>query len=440
MKHHGRLRPTWVLIGLLPLACGSTRPSTDAAPAEYYDPRTVHYRDEVFDPLVRAVQCYKAGFELAAPLIELGTDEAVELRFDDLRTTTLDLSYTIEHCNADWTPSDLAKGQYIEGAFQDMVRTPRMSFNTLQPFFHYSVQVPNPMMRPTRSGNYILKVFHSDDEADVVLTRRFLVMEKAVAIDARVMASRDVRVRDIAQQVDLTVRTNDLTVIDPFGDIKVAVLQNMNWTDVRTGLKPRFIRNNELIYDHPPEAQFMGGNEFRNFEIKDLRFPSLRVAAIRTGPELMEAVLADDPARHIRVYLEQPDINGRFLVRNDDVDGDPTGADHVNVVFSLPMEAPLEGGDVYVVGGFCDFECRKEYRMQYVPERKRYMLVAPLKQGFYDYLFAWLPQGAALPDLTRLEGSHFETENDYLVLVYLRDHQQRCDRLVGARFVNSRRG
>ena len=229
-------------------------------------------------------------------------------------------------------------------------------------------------------------------------------------------------------------------MIDPFGDIKVAVLQNLNWNDVRMGLRPRFIRNNELIYDHPPEAQFMGGNEFRNFELKNLRFPSLRVASIRTGQDLMEAVLADEPSRHIRVYLEQPDVNGRYLVRNDDVDGDPTGADYVNVVFGLPMDAPLPGGDVYVVGGFSDFVCRKELRMQYVPDRKRYMLVAPLKQGFYDYQFAWLPQGAHLPDLTRLEGSHFQTENDYLVLVYLRDHQQRCDRLVGARFVNSRRG
>lgn len=218
------------------------------------------------------------------------------------------------------------------------------------------------------------------------------------------------------------------------------VLQNLDWNDARSGLKPRFLRNNELVYDHPPEAQFMGGNEFRNFELKNLRFPSMRVAAIRNGPELVEAVLAEDPSRHIRVYLEQPDINGRFLVRNDEANGDPTGADYVNVVFSLPMDAPLVGGDIYVLGGFNDFTCRKEHRMQYVPERKRYLLVAPFKQGFYDYRFAWLPEGTERPDPTRLEGSHFETENDYLVLVYLRDHQQRCDRIVGARFVNSRRG
>ena len=44
-----------------------------------------------------------------------------------------------------------------------------------------------------------------------------------------------------------------------------------------------------------------------------------------------------------------------------------------------------------------------------------------------------------LYDLSTLEGSHFQTENDYVVLVYLRDFAQRCDKLVGVKFLNSRR-
>ncbi|MBK9700530.1 MAG: DUF5103 domain-containing protein [Flavobacteriales bacterium] len=101
MKRNRRVHAVRALLVLLPLACGSAQPAMDALSPEYYVPRTVQYRDEVFDPLIRTVQCFKAGFELGAPVIELGSTEAVELRFDDLRTTTLDLSYTIEHCNAD---------------------------------------------------------------------------------------------------------------------------------------------------------------------------------------------------------------------------------------------------------------------------------------------------------------------------------------------------
>ena len=42
-------------------------------------------------------------------------------------------------------------------------------------------------------------------------------------------------------------------------------------------------------------------------------------------------------------------------------------------------------------------------------------------------------------DISAIEGSHYQTENEYLVLVYFSDRQQRCDRLVGLRFLNSRR-
>jgi hypothetical protein len=63
-----------------------------------------------------------------------------------------------------------------------------------------------------------------------------------------------------------------------------------------------------------------------------------------------------------------------------------------------------------------------------------------MKQGYIDYCFAFLPNGSSKPDLTTLEGSHFQTENDYAILVYLRDFTIRTDRLVGVRFLNSRRG
>ncbi|MBL7986117.1 MAG: hypothetical protein JNM91_14015, partial [Flavobacteriales bacterium] len=144
--------------------------------------------------------------------------------------------------------------------------------------------------------------------------------------------------------------------------------------------------------------------------------------------------------RNIRVYIEEPDINGKYLVRNDETDGDPLGADHVWVNFGLPLDAPLTGGDVYVYGGFSDLQCKKENRMVWMPDLKAYMLRTMIKQGYVDYCFAYLPNGSSKPDLTTIEGSHFQTENDYLVLVYLRDYSLRCDRLVGMRFVNSRRG
>ena len=78
--------------------------------------------------------------------------------------------------------------------------------------------------------------------------------------------------------------------------------------------------------------------------------------------------------------------------------------------------------------------------MTWVPEKRSYEASILLKQGFYDFTFATLAPGATVPDLTTIEGSHYQTENDYVILVHLTDRQQRYDRLVGVRFLNSVRG
>ena len=408
---------------------------------DYWATNTLLTTDHTYSPTVRSVQLFKAGFELSQPVIELGGTESLILRFDDLQPNIENLSYTLVHCDAGWKPSDLMPGQYLEGAYNDYLPSGDQSYNTLQPFIHYELEVPNAIMRPTRSGNYLLKVYRGSDEADLVLTRRFLVYEQGVRIDAKVQASRQVDMRDAAQQVDLTLYTNNLNVQDPFGDIRVVVLQNMRWDDVRTGFKPRFVRGSELVYDFPAEGLFMGGNEYRNFDLKNLRYATQRIARIEpgVGQQVYDAYLLPEARRTIRLYNNQQDINGRFLVRNDMVEGDPLGADYVKVHFTLPMTDPLMD-EVYVYGGLTDFQCKKDYRMNWTPAENAYTATALVKQGFYDFSFVTLPRGATVPDIGAIEGSHYQTENDYLILVYYTDRQQRCDRLVGMRFVNSRRG
>ena len=406
-----------------------------------HSPVQLSMTDQVFSPTIHTVQLFKRGFELAPPIIELGSADQLVLRFDDLQPNNENFSYTVVHCDALWQPSDLLSGQYLTGALNDYIPAGRLSFNTLQQFIEYEMALPNEMMQISRSGNYLLKVYRSDDPEDVVLTRRFMVFEQQTQIDAQIVASRNVDMRDIAHQVDLVVRHPALPVQDPFSEIHVSVLQNMRWDDLRSGLKPRFVRGTELIYDHPEQALFLAGNEFRNFDLKDLRFLTQRVQRIvpGVGQGVYEAFILPEEKRNISIYLDRQDINGKYFVRNDLVDGDPLGADYVMVHFKLPLHEELMD-EVFVYGGFSDFQCRKENRMTWSPQEKGYLASILLKQGLYDFSFVTLPRGAIAPDISAIEGSHFQTENDYIVLVYFTDHRQRADRLVGVRFLNSRRG
>ncbi len=422
-------------------SCSSSASTVASNPPDYYQANTLLYKDQVYSPTVHTVQLFKKGFELAPPVIDLGGESSLILRFDDLQPNIENLSYTVVHCTADWQASDLMAGQYLTGAMSDYVPSGRQSYNTLQPFIHYELEVPNGLMQIARSGNYLLKVYRGSDEEDLVLTRRFMVTEQRVNIDARVLASRNVDLRDVAQQVDLTIRHPGVSIRDPFGDVHVTILQNMRWDDARTNFTPRYVKDNELVYDFPEQGLFLGANEYRSVDLKNLRFATRNVGRITPGlgAGVYEAFLVPEPKRNIRVYDNQRDINGKFLVRNDVVDGDPLGADYVKIHFTLPMPEEL-GDDVYVYGGLSDFECQKAFRMAWAPETRTYELAGIVKQGYYDFTYATLPAGATIPDLTAIEGSHYQTENDYLILVYLTDHQQRYDRLVAVRFVNSVRG
>jgi len=437
MKH----MRAWQMMALALAGCASAAPSTTSDNSLPATPRPAFATvDRTYSPTIRTVQLFKQGFELAPPVIELGGTEQLVLRFDDLQPYTENLSYTMVHCDHAWQPSDLMPGQYLEGATTAYLPAGSTSYNTLQPFIQYELTLPNSEMRPIRSGNYLLKVFRGSDEEDLVLTRRFLVFEQRAAVNAQVQATRQVDLRDMAQQLDFVVNTNALPVLDPFGEVHVTLLQNFRWDDARAGAKPRFVRGTELVYDFPDQGLFMGGNEYRNFDLKNLRFATQRIARIvpGIGERIYEAWLLPETRRSIRRYNSEPDINGRYLVRNDQVDGDPLGADYLKVHFKLPLEAPLANA-VYIYGQLSDFQCKEEFRMRYSPEDTAYVAEPLLKQGFYDFSFVTLPQGSSAPDIAAIEGSHFQTENDYLVLVYFTDRNQRLDRLVGLRFVNSAR-
>ena len=76
-------------------------------------------------------------------------------------------------------------------------------------------------------------------------------------------------------------------------------------------------------------------------------------------------------------------------------------------------------------------------KLDYDPAKNRYYIQLFLKQGVYDYEYVWVPDGTNKPDNTFFEGSHFETENEYQVLVYYHPAGARWTELVGYRTFNS---
>jgi hypothetical protein len=78
--------------------------------------------------------------------------------------------------------------------------------------------------------------------------------------------------------------------------------------------------------------------------------------------------------------------------------------------------------------------------MKYNDTLKAYEKELHLKQGYYNYMYLYANDTSSKADSRLIEGSHFDTENDYLFRVYYSDPGDFYDRLILYHISNSRKG
>ena len=109
--------------------------------------------------------------------------------------------------------------------------------------------------------------------------------------------------------------------------------------------------------------------------------------------------------------------------------------DYVFTHFTL-KSPQLPGGEVYLNGEWTYNRFIPEYRMTYNRETQAYEATALLKQGYYNYNYLFVPDGDTQGNSGRTDGNFYETENEYIILVYHRPNGGRYDKLVGYRRMN----
>ena len=209
-------------------------------------------------------------------IVPLGT--VLELSFDDLDADSKDYAYRIEHMTHNWQKSRLLSSQFIDGFDENTIINVTNSFNTFQSYTHYAVQIPNVNTIITKSGNYQLSVLNDDDE--VVFTRKFVLYENVATIGVQVIRSRNAKTTNSQQTVEFTVNHPNLRVNNPSKEVNVVILKNDNWNEKITDLQPTFFSPNQLRYTYANKTNFLGGNEYLNFDSKLIRNKSLNVVRI----------------------------------------------------------------------------------------------------------------------------------------------------------------
>jgi len=386
------------------------------------------YKNETYNQQIKTLLCHKIQDELSLPLLNLNAEDQLLVSFDDLDADIKDYYYTIIHCNSDWTASDLMQSEYISGFTDEPITDYEFSFNTLQQYTHYSFSFPTEEMKALLSGNYVFKIF--EEGGKTVAYKRFMILETKVTIEAQVRRATLAEDRNTKHEIDFTIKHPNLVVADPFSDIKVTIKQNNKEDNAITDLTPIFVKNNELVYDYEDDNTFWANNEFRHFDIKSLRFQSDRIKAITYDSTYNHVYLFKDRTRPFDRYSIEPDINGKFLIKSQEGWKSSIEADYAFVHFTLPVDH-IRYGDLYILGEFSDWELKEDFKLEYNDEQKQYEGSIYLKQGYYNYHYALNDISTDRVDISFIEGTHYQTRNDYYIYVYYRSVGDRYDRFVG---------
>ena len=366
-----------------------------------------------------------------SPIVKLG--EPLILEFDDLSDEQKEYTCKIEHYDYNWKSSNLVATEYINGYNSDWIRDYENSFNTIQPYTYYKLQIPNEKTSIKLSGNYLITILNEDDE--IIFTRPFIVYQSKVTVGVSVHKSRDVSNINSKHNVEFSINHPDLRINNPSQEIKVAVYQNNDWNTVIKNIKPQFYRGNQLLYKYSDKVSFWAGNEYLFFDTKEIRNTNNNIAKTRLDG-LFQTYLYTDEIRKNKPYTFYPDVNGNFVIRTIDNEMTATEADYSQVHFALEALTDVNNDAIYVYGDFNDWQLNDENKMRYNEDHKIYTCTLLLKQGFYNYSYVTANTKGEINNRA-IEGSFYQTENDYSVLVYYRPFGSKYDQVIGYGQTNS---
>ena len=379
---------------------------------------------------IHSLQVLQNGGPTNVPFIELNTNDQLLISFDDLTKEYHRYIYKVEHCNFDWLPttsifeSDYLVGSDLERPIEDY----HESLNTTVPYTHYQFRFPNSRMRIKISGNYRIRIF-DDDEGKEVCSCCFYAVETKAITNVSATTNTDIDLNQTHQQLSVNVRPQGINLIDASREIKIVVLQNGNRENRVINPKADYYTPSGISWEHNRQLIFDGGNEFRKFEMTNVKDALMGVESIKWFSPYYHATIWTDKPRKNYVYDEDKD--GLYFINSTDRSNDDYESDYLLAHF-LFLHEPVTDGEYYLYGALTNWSIEPQYKMLYNSEYKGYESALLLKEGYYNYQYLFVPAcGKARGAET--EGDFYQTENEYTVLVYYSPRGGRYDHLIGIR-------
>lgn len=395
--------------------------------------------ERVYKSNIRTAQLFKYGNQQQLPVYSLNSNDKLELEFDDMEGNVKSYYYTYVLCDYNWQQVDLSPFDYIKGFTQNRITTYRYSSYALTRYTHYQAFLPETNSAPTKSGNYLLKVFLDGDTSKLVFTKQMLVLDQKAAISATVMQPFTPDRFYTHQKIKFTANVSGINSFSAAQQVKVVILQNNRWDIAQRDIVPTFVRGNTLDYSAENIAVFPGGKEWRWLDLRSFRLQSDRVDHADYAKTFTDIYLRTDIDRTGQRYVYFPDYNGGYNIITYESINPFWQGDYATVRFSFakPDGTEYPNKDIYLAGFFTGYQLNDNWKMTYNPETLKYEISTFMKQGYYNYTYIAVDKNDPTQK-TELEGNYWETENSYTILVYYKSFTDRSDQLIGVGSINSR--
>ena len=388
---------------------------------------------EVVPPYNIKTASFIQSNENVIPIFELGA--GFQFQFDDLFGNEADYYYEIVHCDYNWVPTNIPKNEYLKGFDGQRIQQYENSLNTLQIYSHYKLPIPNQFTQLRISGNYVLKIL--DENKDVVLSRKFILYEDLVTVPIQIRRARTANYLEYKHNIEFSIKSLAINFQNPLKNVKVVLLQNGQFNTAIKNIAPQYTTGNDLIYRYDTQTQFWAGNEFLYFDNNDIRAAGNNISRIDSSKGIYNSNLYTNNARANYPYSVNPDANGNFVVRNVRGEKNEIEADYAWVYFSLSAPTFMANKDIYVTGMFNNYSLSPEYKMDFNKEKNIFEKAVLIKQGFTNYQYQIADAKGNIDAENAIDGNFWQTENDYSILVYYRESNDRYDRVIGKATANS---
>jgi hypothetical protein len=394
---------------------------------------TAQVESEVVPPFNIKTASFVQNNKNIIPIFKLG--DAFNFQFDDLFGNEADYYYEITHCDYNWVPSDIPKSDYLQGFDSQKIQEYKNSFNTLQSYSHYNLSIPNQYSRLLLSGNYVLTILNSDKE--VVLKRHFILYEDIVRVPLRIKKARTVNNLYTKHNLEFEIIGDSFLFQNPTQNLKVVLLQNGKFNTAIKNIPSQYVIGNTFVYKYDKETQFCAGNEFLNFDSKDIRYANNYISYVNSDNDIYNSHLYTNNDRTNLPYTNLTDINGNFKEQIVNGINPKIESDYSWVYFSLSAPSFMLNKNIYVAGMFNNYSTSPEYKMDYNAKTALYEKAILIKQGFVNYQYLIADNKGIVDQENAIDGNFYQTENDYSVLVYYKGNGDRYEKVIGYGTANS---